>query len=557
MSNNYRICRNNWLRLWLTMVAIGLSVCEARFAIAQMSQEKSRDLYALVVGVGDYQDSEVPRLSRAARDAKDFSEFLRNTKDCFGQTHLTLLTDRQATRAQVAKALRDGLHEARKDDFVIVYMSGHGVPHPTLPNEYYFLTHDAALSNLFGTALLMNDKNLFKGVESDHVLLIADACYSGGFAPGLDDAVAKAAPRFLSVFDNVVGRLAISSSRSNELSFEKSIYGNSIFTHFLLKGLRGEASPDPDGNISAKGLYTYVYENTKKATNGRQNPQFYCAKDQRENTPVFMIPKYAKPLDINGQFFYEDEDKSVKPLTEDSILKSGQRVGIAFQPDDDCNVYIFWQDSSGAMGLLFPNPELTEGSGRIKGGQTYWLPSKAGKERWYLLDENPGIETLYFVGSRTANEKLVELCKELATMPSSPVDGSPRVIPERTTAAAAPGPSVGLKSENDPGAERKPAEPGRASKPDKITAEKRKELDISSGKPRREITGRKAREAAIERELNLMGFARYTAAKGSGPAQTQPASFPNRETLFETIQNRLSVSGGERVYKLQFKHVAR
>lgn len=102
-----------------------------------------------------------------------------------------------------------------------------------------------------------------------------------------------------------------------------------------------------------------------------------AAKGSQE-TPVFAAPTFSQDLKIKVTFYYEDDSRQVKLLTQGAQLKSGQRVGVAFRPETDCYVYILWWDSRGAVGRLFPNPKLTEGSGEVKAGQTYWLPSKQG-----------------------------------------------------------------------------------------------------------------------------------------------------------------------------------
>ena len=246
----------------LCLVSLLLSVALIWPLSVSGKQEASKqvDLYAVVVGVKKFQDPSVPPLSRSDTDAKDFSNFLKDREGLFRSAHITLLLNEEATRANVAAALRQNLKPASKDDIVIVYFSGHGATDPVMPNEFYFLTYDTRLDNLFGTALLMNDANLFKGVDSKNVLLLSDACHSGGFNTVLDGATAKSAERFLSMFQSLPGRVAMSSSRPDEKSYEKDVYGNSIFTHFLLKGLRGEANLEADGAITAKGLYSYVYK---------------------------------------------------------------------------------------------------------------------------------------------------------------------------------------------------------------------------------------------------------------------------------------------------------
>jgi len=393
-------------------------LCGPSSALAGSSGKARPKLYAVIVGVAKYQDKSILPLEVSAKDAQDFAAFLSDRNGLFdGKPQVTLMVNEQATRANVTKSLRQLLKPAEKDDFVIIYLSGHGAADPSAPNEYYFLTHDARIDNLFGTAVLMNDTNLFKQIRTDKVLMIADSCYAAGFVTGIQNARPKAARRFFSIFQALHGRVALASSRADEESWENPRFGNSVFTHFLLKGLRGEANlTSKDGLITAAQLYEYVYNNTEKSTEGKQHPQIYSAKGSEDPTPVFVAPTYDRPLSVKVQFQYLDDDDQVRPLTDSSVLRSGQRCGVSFRPDGDCYVYIFWWDSSGQVGRLFPNPELTEGSPAVRGGQTYWLPLRQGEKpqyRWYVLDDVPGEETFYFVASRSPNEKIERLYNKL------------------------------------------------------------------------------------------------------------------------------------------------
>ena len=388
-------------------------------AYAASAGKNAPRLFAVVVGVAKYQDKSILPLEVSAKDAGDFASFLRESAGLFqGKAHITLLVNQKATRANIAKALRRDLKSAKEDDVVILYFSGHGAAHPSATNEFYFLTHDTTLDNLFGTALLMNDVNLFKQIGSKRVLMIADSCYAAGFVPGLEASRPKAARRFFSIFEGLDGRVALSSSRADEESWENPRFGNSVFTHFLLKGLRGQADlVSKDGNITAQELYQYVYRNTEKVTDGKQHPQLYSPKGSDDATPVFPVRKFAKKLNVKVQFEYLDDNDTVNLLTDGAVLRSGQRFGVSFRPDADCYVYIFWWDSSGQIGRLFPNPELTDGGPEIKGGKTYWLPTSKDEEaqyRWYVLDDRAGEETFYFVASRKKNEKLEKLYAKLS-----------------------------------------------------------------------------------------------------------------------------------------------
>jgi len=292
----------------------------------------------------------------------------------------------------------------------------------------------------------------------------------------------------VSLFQGIRGRLGIASSRPDQLSYERPIFGNSVFTHFLLKGLRGEASRGSSGSgvITTRSLYDYVAKQTSEATEGQQSPQIYNVGGGNDQAPIFVVPKFDQPLKIRVQFQCEDDEKKIRPLTNDSVLKSGQHVGITFRPEDDCYVYILWWDSIGNVGRLFPNPKLTEGTGRVKANETYWLPSMEG-ERWYVLDDKPGEETVYLVASRARNPKLETLYDTLRNM------------------------SVAAR---------------QGSEGKKITGE-------------------------LEREINLMGFADYTAHKAANSA-----SSATRKSLFESMSNEIKVSGAEAMYWVKFKHVS-
>lgn len=382
-------------------------------ALASSPDLGTSDLYAVLVGIGKYKDPKLNQLELSPKDAQDFHAFLKEREKLFRKTHIKLFVNEQATRENVTKAIRHDLKPAGKDDVVIIFLSGHGASDPVRTDEFYFLTYDADVGNLFGSALPMNTSGLFKGIDSDRLILVSDACHSGGFSGALDKSTAKAADIFFSVFQNLQGRFGFASSRPDEKSWEIKKYGNSIFTHYVIKGLRGAAyKKSGSGVITVKDLYEYVYEGTREATKGLQNPQLYAAKGRADETPLFRVPVYDKPLNIEALFVTQADDGEVKPLANDSTLKSGQRLGLAFKADADCFVHVVWWDSNGNVGRLFPNPKLTEGTGEVKAGVTQWLPYKQGKH-WYVLDKKEGEETIYLVASRERNPKLEELYTKL------------------------------------------------------------------------------------------------------------------------------------------------
>lgn len=423
MAVKFVNCWQYAMRIW-TLAPVIFLVTTVAVLPASARDLGNSELYAVVAGVAKYQDSRVKPLQLSDKDAKDFYGFLEERKNLFPKAHLKLLVNEEATRHNLTKALRDGLKPARKDDIIIIYLSGHGAADPGRPDEFYFICHDGRVDNLFGTAVRMNTQDLLKGIDSDRILMLADACYSAGFSEVLEKERVKATDVFFSMFQSLQGRIAISSSRPDEVSFENpNKYGNSVFTHFLMKGLRGEACrQSSNGVITAKDLYQYVYEQTKEATKGKQSPQLYCAKGRDNDTPIFRVPTFKQPLTIKVQFATKDDNEQVHPLANDSVLKSGQQIGCSFRAESDCHVYVLWWDSTGNVGRMFPNPKLSEGTGEVKAGQTYWLPSREGKH-WYVLDKNVGDETIYFIASRERNPKIEGLYDKLCSLSTAARSG--------------------------------------------------------------------------------------------------------------------------------------
>ncbi len=82
---------------------------------------------AVVIGISDYQNNEIPDLRFANRDAEAFAQYLRS--DAGGNLdddHLMLLTNEQDTTAQLAAPLDWLIDESKEGGEVIIHLSGRG-----------------------------------------------------------------------------------------------------------------------------------------------------------------------------------------------------------------------------------------------------------------------------------------------------------------------------------------------------------------------------------------------------------------------------------------------
>lgn len=77
------------------------------------------------------------------------------------------------------------------------------------------------------------------------------------------------------------------SSMSNEYSLEQSGIRQGIFSHFLIRGLNGEADTNKDGIVSVVELFEFVKLNVLSHTNRRQTP--VIAGDYMSNPPISAV----------------------------------------------------------------------------------------------------------------------------------------------------------------------------------------------------------------------------------------------------------------------------
>jgi WD40 repeat protein len=234
---------------------------------------------ALIVGVSRYADSSID-LAYADADARSLYEYLTSPAlgpAAFRPQDVQLLLNEKATVANITTGLREFLHQAREEDFVLFFFAGHGAADPNNLKELYLLAHDTSPKKIAGTGLLMRHvREAISDIEARDVLILTDACHSAGMAAskgqrGLaDNAVNQA---FLEKMLHSSGGLAIlTASEAAQASLEDAKIRHGVFTDFLLRGLHGEADANLDQIVTLGEIMEYVRDNVKRTTAGRQIP---------------------------------------------------------------------------------------------------------------------------------------------------------------------------------------------------------------------------------------------------------------------------------------------
>ncbi len=267
---------------------------------------------ALCIGISEFKDPRVSNLGVCHKDAIAFAQTLRGRG---GFTEVEVLTDQDATIANVRSAIRRLVDRTRPQDEVVIFWSGHGdsmadtggderdgrdeflVPHdydtstPTTKNETAFTDDE------FG--------RLVQDLDNRRLVVIIDTCCSGGMATnekvlqkGITSTfstVEEAADGFDFMGDLVkrtkdIGQTetaVLTASSKDQISYVRRQGDMSVMTFALLEVVNETAGamplslPDIHGRMAAK-VDTYIRHNFP---NSRQT----CTLVNEMQSPFYLV----------------------------------------------------------------------------------------------------------------------------------------------------------------------------------------------------------------------------------------------------------------------------
>ena len=242
--------------------------------------------WALVIGISNYYDTRIPSLRYAATDAKSFYKWLiAPNGGKLAISRVNLLLEENATGKNIKTSLFVWLNQALEEDMVIIYFSGHGSPEsPDSQDNLFLLPYDIQYDNIAPTGFPMWDIEtaLKRFIKAKKVVVIADACHSGGVGQAFDisrrsmraikvNTISSGLQNLSKVGDGVC---VISASDNKQFSQENQKWGggHGVFTYFLLKGLKGEADYNRDGSVSLGELIPFLSEEVRRETRNAQSP---------------------------------------------------------------------------------------------------------------------------------------------------------------------------------------------------------------------------------------------------------------------------------------------
>jgi len=211
----------------------------------------AKTIYVVSVGICNYQY--IRGLKNTETDAQSIAELYKTHT-----THVKMLLGAQATRANILSALTSYFSQAKEDDVVVFFFSGHG-------GKGGLCAYDTRSD---ATMVSYNQiQNAIKSCKADNKQLFIDACFSGGLRTTDKKSETQKAYK-----PTTQGVMLFLSSRTGEMSQENPWSENGFYTQYLIKGMKGAADTNRDKIITAKEIFQYVSANVAERTRKKQNP---------------------------------------------------------------------------------------------------------------------------------------------------------------------------------------------------------------------------------------------------------------------------------------------
>jgi hypothetical protein len=301
-SYHLEVSREGYLteRKWITVTSnedlqvnidLEQKVAEKEIGVSEQKpflpkKDMFRQHWAVVIGVSRYSDSRIQSLRYATSDAEYFFNWLISSKGGkYAPNNIKLLLDEKATGRNIKDALFNWLRQAIEEDIVIIYFAGHGSPDsPDTPENLYLLPYDTQYDNIAATGFPMWDVEtaLKRFIKAKRVIVIADACHSGGVGQSFDVSrrstrgigVNPISTRLEKLSEIGKGVAVISASGDQQTSQEGNQWGggHGVFTYYLMEALNGKADYNQDSKVSLGELIPFLSEQVRRATRSAQSP---------------------------------------------------------------------------------------------------------------------------------------------------------------------------------------------------------------------------------------------------------------------------------------------
>jgi hypothetical protein len=245
-------------------------------SIASGELKITGSFYALLIGINEYNDPQLPNLDHPVKDAESLYNVLVS-QYMFDPQNVILL--RNVARADINDALDLLAQKITPEDNLLIFYAGHGW-WDEKANIGYWLPSDAKhnlKAEWFRNSTLCD---YIKEINSKHTLLITDACFGGSIFK--TRSISLEAPKAIQMLYNLPSRKAMTSGTITEV---------------------------PDQSSFVKYLVDRLYENKEKCISSEQLfASFRIAVINNSD----VIPQYGEIKNVGdegGDFIFIRRDK--------------------------------------------------------------------------------------------------------------------------------------------------------------------------------------------------------------------------------------------------------
>lgn len=221
----------------------GLNVAQA------MKSVQVGEYYALIIGINQY-SGEWPQIKNAVNDAKGVAELL---SEKYSFHYLKTLFDKDATRDNILKEFEWLMQNAKENDNVFIYYSGHGEYIQNM-DKGFWVPIDASSKSISRYISNEDIRSFLSGIHSKHTLLVTDACFSGDIFRGKTMTIPyENSTKYYQKVYSLNSRKALTSG-GVEPVLDKGKEGHSIFAYYFLQALKNNT----DKYFDAGQIYDFL-----------------------------------------------------------------------------------------------------------------------------------------------------------------------------------------------------------------------------------------------------------------------------------------------------------
>lgn len=233
------------------------------------------DAWAMLIGCEGYEKA--PRLRSIVNDVKALEQTLCQRGD-FMMQHVKSLHDRsfgqRPTREGIEKAVQEFLARPQAGDRLVVYFSGHGFR--DADGALYLAPLDCDPSDPEKTGVPVRWlREQVASCKAGTKIVILDACHAGSERSVAGTRQQVGSEDVGEAFRDLDRVVTIASSSASQPSRLDPDHDHSLFTYWLIEGLKGSADSSRDGVVTIDELFGFVHQAVSRRSEslgGRQTP---------------------------------------------------------------------------------------------------------------------------------------------------------------------------------------------------------------------------------------------------------------------------------------------